>query len=69
MGHALHGGFLLIYLGVVSVIHAFIPSLYSNVTAEGVIRIFYEMILTSKNPNLQDYLKKYDRRSRWISPS
>ena len=64
--HALRGGFLLIYLGVVSVIHAFIPYLFPRVTSEGVIRIFYQMILTSKNPDLQACVKKYDRRSKWM---
>ena len=63
MGHALHGGFLLIYLVLISVIHAFIPSLFPSQTGEGVIRIFYEMVLTSKNPDLLACVKKYDRQS------
>lgn len=64
MGHALHGGFLLIYLGLISVLHAFIPSLFPSQTGEGVIRIFYEMILTSRNPDLQVCVKKYARQSK-----
>jgi len=59
LNHALSGGFLLIYLGVISVIHAFIPSLFPRVTSEGVIRIFYQMILTNKNPDLQACVKKH----------
>jgi Family of unknown function (DUF6356) len=67
MGHALHGGFLLIYLGIISVIHAFIPSLFPRQTGEGVIRIFYEMVLTSKNPDLQACVQKYERRSKRLA--
>jgi hypothetical protein len=63
LNHALRGGFLLIYLRVISVIHAFIPSLFPRVTSEGIIRIFYQMILTSKNPDLQACVKKNEQLS------
>jgi hypothetical protein len=72
--HAFRLGFILIYAGLASLIHALCPFLYPAYSAKQVIRIFVNVVLDSLNPEIQNYLKselskKHIRIDKELSPS
>ena len=60
--HAIKNGSLLIYWGLTSFIHAFIPALFPGTAAKGTIKIFYETIYEHPNPEFRALVDDYERR-------
>jgi hypothetical protein len=56
--HAVSLGLVLIYAGIASIIHALIPCIYAAYSANKVTRIFYRVVYTSANPDIQGYRKQ-----------
>jgi hypothetical protein len=56
--HAFSLGLVLIYAGLASIIHALIPCIYAAYSANKVTRIFYRVVYTSVNPDIQGYRKQ-----------
>jgi hypothetical protein len=54
---AAKSGFLLIYLGVTSVIHAIVPAWFKGDAPMGVIDIFYRNIYHHPNPEFQAHIQ------------
>ena len=54
---ATKSGFLLIYLGLTSVIHAIVPAWFKGDAPMGVIEIFYRNIYHHPNPEFQAHIQ------------
>jgi hypothetical protein len=51
-------GFVLIYAGIASIIHALLPCFFAAYSANKVTWIFYKVIYRSANPDIQAYREK-----------
>jgi hypothetical protein len=56
--HAFRLGLILIYAGIVSLIHAVVPCLFPAYSAKKVIWIYIQVVLDSANPDIQIYLQE-----------
>jgi hypothetical protein len=56
--HASMLGLVLIYAGIASIIHALLPCFFAAYSANKVTRIFYRVVYTSANPDIQGYRKQ-----------
>ena len=55
---ALYSGFLLIGIGIASIIHGIAPFLFEGTTAKKVIEIFYQHLYNHPNPDYQAQIRK-----------
>ena len=55
---AIKSGFILIAIGIASIIHGFAPFLFEGTTAKKVIEIFYQHLYNHPNPDYQDQIRK-----------
>ena len=55
---AIYSGFLLISIGIASIIHGIAPFLFEGTTAKKVIEIFYQHLYNHPNPDYQKQIRK-----------
>ena len=55
---AIKSGFILIGIGIASIVHGFAPFLFEGTTAKKVIEIFYQHLYNHPNPEYQTQIKK-----------
>ncbi len=55
---AIKSGFILIAIGMASIVHGFAPFLFEGTTAKKVIEIFYQHLYNHPNPDYQDQIRK-----------
>ena len=60
MWHAFSLGWILIVVGLSSLVHAFIPVLYPGTAAKEVMRIFYKYCLDHPSPVFQAARRKFE---------
>lgn len=60
---AIKSGFILIAIGIASLIHGFAPFLFEGTTAKKVIEIFYQHLYNHPNPDYQNQIKKEFKKS------
>lgn len=49
-------GFHLIYLGIASIFHAFVPSWFEGTSAKAIIKIFYRHLYNHPNPDYREMI-------------
>lgn len=54
---ALYAGACLLYAGIASLIHAFLPNLFKGTAAFIVIKLYNDRLVDHPNPVYQEYLK------------
>lgn len=55
---AIYSGFLLIAIGIASIIHGIAPFLFEGTTAKKVIQIYYQHLYNHPNPEYQDMIRE-----------
>ena len=60
--HAFSLGWILIFNGISSIIHAFVPALFPGTAAFTTMRIFYKVCYNHPNPYFQHVRKTYKER-------
>lgn len=56
--HAGGNGFVLIWLGVTSIIHAVVPAWFAATSANGVATLYYKFVKDNIQPAIQEHLRK-----------
>ena len=59
--HAFVLGWILIFNGLSSLVHAFIPALFPGTAAKTTMRIFYKVCFNHPNPHFQKVRREYER--------
>lgn len=60
---AIKSGFVLIGIGIASIVHGFAPFMFEGTTAKKVIKIFYHHLYNHPNPDYQRIIREEFRKT------
>lgn len=59
--HAGGNGFILIWLGVTSIIHAVVPAWFAATSANGVATLYFKFVKYNIQPAIQEHIRKFEK--------
>lgn len=59
--HAGGNGFILIWLGVTSIIHAIVPAWFAATSAMGVATLYFKYVKDNLQPVIQEHIRKFEK--------